>query len=388
MSLADRMAGEAPDDQPSEFTARTEFDGAEGYIQTAGEREDFDPTDHEGILVKFGYDPTKVEIFGSPRISKWQQRSRNRDTNEWETVWLTAYKFAITGRGFDIDLPALYADVATTKYEAVPHDVAQATIVVCYADIQTGKVDHLGGVRDLLDRLEAKRAKLAGYLQQGGYDHIVVADVGDIIEGFSNFPAQHRTNGLSLMKQVDVAATEFWKVIKLCAQYAPVDVLSIPSNHCAWRREGKNAGKPTDDWGLHISERLETLNEEANLPVTFHRPEDWKETLSFDIRGTMLGLAHGHQVNSPAQIPKWWERANHYGTINADVLLTGHFHYFKVEPSGRNPVTGKARYHIQAPTLDNGSAWVMNKGGEDGDPGLCVFRIDNEGFDLTGIRVL
>lgn len=389
MSLSDRIAGEAPDDQPSEFTARTEFDGSEGFIQTAGERDGFNPSDHDGILRKFGYDPAKVEIFGSPRISKWEQRSRNRETGEWETVWLTAYKFAIAARGLDVDLPALFNEVRKTKYKSTPAS-GDATVVVCWADIQTGKVDHQGGVTELLERLEQKRAELTAYLKQGGFDHIVVADVGDIIEGFSNFPAQHRTNGLSLMKQVDVAAAQFWKTIKLCAQYAPVDVLSIPSNHCAWRREGKAAGRPNDDWGLHISEQLEKLNEEARLPVTFHRPsDDWTEFLLFPIRDTVLGLAHGHQANSPNQTIPWWEKVGHRTPLGlADILLTGHYHFFKMQPSGRNPHSGKAKWHIQAPTLDNGSAWVMNKRGEDGDPGLCVFRITDDGLDLSGVRIL
>ena len=87
MSLADRMANETPDDDSQDFSARTEFDGASGFIQTGGERDDFDPSDQDGILRKFGYDPAQIAIVGSPRISKWEQRSRNRETNEWETVY-------------------------------------------------------------------------------------------------------------------------------------------------------------------------------------------------------------------------------------------------------------------------------------------------------------
>ena len=380
------MAGETPDEPAPEFTPRTEFDGGEGFIQTGATASA--PDDYEALLREFGYDPARVEIVGSPRVSRWQQRSRIRGTSEYEVVWLSAYKFAISARGFDVDLPALYNEVRKTKYKPREHASAQTTIVVCWADIQTGKVDHLGGLSEMLHRLEQKRTNLAAYLKTQKFDHIVVADVGDIIEGFSNFPAQHRTNCLSLMDQVDVAATEFWKTIRLCAEFAPVDVLSIPSNHCAWRREGKNAGKPTDDWGLHISKRLERHNEEAQLPVTFHRPPDWREMLEFDIRGTSLGLAHGHQVNNPDQTKNWFAKMTHQGELRADVLVTGHFHFFRVQPSGRNPITGRSKWHIQCPTLDNGSAWVKNKMGEDGDPGLAVFRITDDGFDLTGVQVL
>ena len=51
-------------------------------------------------------------------------------------------------------------------------------------------------------------------------------------------------------------------------------------------------------------------------------------------------------------------------------------------------MTGKSSYHIQASTLDNGSAWVRNTMGEDGDPALTVFAINDDGFDLTSFALL
>jgi len=128
---------------------------------------------------------------------------------------------------------------------------------------------------ELLERLEAKRQALTSYLSDSNLNHVVVADVGDILEGFENTGQQPFTNGLSLMDQVEVAATEFWKTIRLCESFAPVDVLSIPSNHCQWRRKKNQLGKPTDDWGIHINKILEARNEDAKLDVTFHRPDDW-----------------------------------------------------------------------------------------------------------------
>lgn len=387
MSLADRLGANQPE-KGSEFTPRTEFDGESGFIQTGACAQE--PTNHDAILREFGYDPARVAIFGPARISKWEQRSRNRETGEYETVWLSAYRFAIVAKGFAVDLPALYAEVAKTKHKPANRRDGAATVVVCWADVQVGKVDHLGGLTELLERLEAKRVALTTYLKQSAFDRIIVADVGDIIEGFSNFPAQHRTNSLSLMDQVDVASVELWKTLRLCARYASVDMLSIPSNHCAWRRDGKSlAGKPTDDWGLHINKRLERQATEAGLPIAFHRPADWQETLQFDVRGGVrLGLAHGHQVNNPDQIKNWWARMSHSGVLRVDVLVTGHFHFASLRPSGRDPVTGRASWHVQCPTLDNGSAWVRNTIGEDGDPALCVFQITDDGFDPSSFRLL
>ena len=385
MSLEDRLAdAQEPTDGP---LARTEFDGTTGFIETEPLTDA--PKDHNDLLSRFGYDPDLVQIVGHPRVSKWQQRARIRGTNTYETVWLSAYKFVIEAKGLAVDLPALYADAKKTKPKPVRPATGDSTVIVAWADIQTGKVDHLGGLEELLHRLDEKRAALKTYLTRARFDRIVIADCGDIIEGFSNFPAQHRTNCLSLMDQVDVAATELWKTIKLCSRFAHVDVLSIPSNHCAWRKDGKSAGKPGDDWGLHINRRLASLNDEVGLDVAFVRAGEWLEILEFEVRpGINLGLAHGHQVSNPDQIKTWWAKMSHAGVLSCDVLLTGHFHFASLRPSGRDSVTGRARWHVQAPTLDNGSAWVRNKMGEDGDPALAVFQINNDGFDVTSFALL
>ena len=386
MSLSDRI-NESEPEEIQEVTPRTEYDGEEGFIQTGPLTAE--PDDYDKILKEFGYDPKKVQIFGHPKISKWQQRTRIRGTSTYDTTWLTSYKFTIMARGFEVDLPALYSEARKSKLAKVKRISGENTVVVCWADIQTGKVDHLGGLEELLQRLNEKRAALKTYLDNHKFDRIIVADVGDIIEGFSNYEGQYRTNALSLMDQVDVAATELWKTLHLCAQYSDVDMLSIPSNHCAWRRSGKSlAGKPTDDWGLHINKRLERLAKEVGLNVEFHRPADWGEVLQFETRGTTIALAHGHQVNNPDQIKNWWAKMTHSGVLSADILITGHFHFPSLRPSGRDNKTGRSRWHIQCPTLDNGSAWWRAKNGEDGDPALAVFQINNDGFDISSFSLL
>lgn len=387
-----QLGGAADDAAKAEQpTARLEWSGNQGELSTGAVDASFDPSDLTGVFEKigrkFGLNP-EVDRLELCAGTLWEQRSRNRETDEFETVMLYAYRYKVVKSSLPVHLPALYAEQGYRKPVKAKQS-AEATVVVCWADIQTGKVDHLGGLKELLERLDQKRDALDAYLKSASFDHIVIADCGDLIEGFSNFPAQHRTNALSIMDQIDVAATEMWKTITLCERHAPVDVLSIPSNHCAWRRDGKNlAGKVGDDWGLHISKSLERRNEEAKRHVTFHRTGDWEETLQFDVRGTRLGLAHGHQVNNPDQIKNWWAKMTHAGVLDCHVLVTGHFHFASLRPSGRDAVTQKSRWHVQASTLDNGSAWVRNKMGEDGDPALTVFQINNDGFDVQSFALL
>lgn len=394
MSLEDAWedsgAGGDPDDAGPLW--RAEWSGDEGTIQTGALPDSFNPQDFSAVLAELGYGPDEIrmELVSATR---WEQRTAvrgedGRKTGEWERAWLNAYRYKAQRNAFTVNLPALYAEVRRTRPATKEPRATGRTAVVCWADIQVGKVDHLGGLTEMLERLEEKRVELKRWLRGAGVDHVVVADVGDIVEGFENVSSQARTNCLSLMDQVDVASTEFWKTIKVAEGFGPVDVLSVPSNHCQWRKGKGLLGKPTDDWGLHISQRLERLNEEAGLRVGFHRPPDWDESMTFRIRGSVLGLAHGHQANSPDRIRNWWKDQKHSGRLCCDVLLTGHYHFASFRPSGRDPVTGKASYHIQASTLDNGSAWVRNKMGDDGDPALTVFAIDDDGFDVKSFALL
>jgi hypothetical protein len=379
MTVADRLADSAPVENHVDIG----LDGGE----FSNFRTDAPVTNWDDALRKLGVDPEFFMVVGDTiRVSSWQQSKALEDGTR-DLVTLYSYAGQITSRREAVNLPALYAEVARTKHRPIKSKTGAATLVVCWADIQTGKVDHLGTTADLLERLELKRVELETHLRKTPFDRIVVADVGDIVEGIENTSSQLATNDLSLMDQIDVAATELWKTIRLCARFAPVDVLSIPSNHAQLRRGKGLIGKPTDDWGLHISKRLEHLNAEVGLPVTFHRPADWEETLTFDVRGTRLGLAHGHQATSPDRVRDWWAKMGHAGVMNCDILLTGHYHFVNVRPSGRNHA-GKLKWHLQAPTLDNGSAWVNNTIGEDGDPALMVFAIDDDGFAMSGLSLL
>ena len=382
VSLADKLA----DATPATNVGRMELgpDGGEFTdIKT-----DHPISDWSEVFGRFQLDPDAFEIVDDTvRMSTWQQ-SKRTDNGDRDVVSLYSYRASFRKRLAAIDLPALYAEVRATRHRPVKLKVSAKTLVVCWADIQTGKVDRLGGLPELLQRLESKRTALEAHIRRVKPDHIVIADVGDIVEGIENTSSQLATNCLALTDQVDVAATEFWKAIRVCAKFAATDVLSIPSNHAQLRRGKGLIGKPTDDWGLHISKRLEAMNSEVHLPVTFHRPADWEETLTFTIRGTRLGLAHGHQSSGPGRVVDWWARMNHAGVLVCDVLLTGHFHFASIRPSGRDHVSGRSQWHIQAPTLDNGSAWVRNTLGEDGDPALLVFEIDDDGFSLAGLTAL
>jgi len=366
-------------DVPREWQAHSTFDGERGEIVT-GPIVGAPLTDFSEILRKFDYDPDVVEIVG--KVSQWKKERP-------DGKWLTSYFFGVQSKRDHIDLPALYAEVRRTKVKPFPRMVADSTLVVAWADTQVGKVGARGGTPELVARLALKRAALEAHIKANKLHDFVFVDVGDAIEGFENVASQMFTNDLSLPQQIDLSAVEMWKTLALLAKYGPVDAVAVPSNHGAWRSSKQSLGRPSDDWGLTIQSRLKHEAELLNLPVTFHRPGDWDESVTVDVRGTKLGVHHGHQ-SAVDQMPKWWAGQQHgaQALADAEVFLSGHYHHLRVLPTGRSQRTGKSKWWLQAPTLDNGSDWYRNKSGDDSDPGLLVFQINDDGFDLSSLTIL
>jgi hypothetical protein len=107
------------------------------------------------------------------------------------------------------------------------------------------------------------------------------------------------------------------------------------------------------------------------------------------VLGTSIGLVHGNQFG-PGQAISWWEKQTFGGQAVsfADVLLSAHYHTFGAGVAGRNPHTGRQRYWLGAPTLDNGSDWFRQTAGRDSDPGLMIFDVTPDGFDLGSLTIL
>lgn len=372
------------DDKESFNETRTEDNKGTITVSVLGE------LSQEDILRKFGRDPEKVRITGTLSEGHWgSDASGWRHTYKFSTEYITADD-ELTIK----DLPLLYSQVMNDwTPEPVPFATGKSLVVV-WADIQVGKTGSRGGTPELIKRVADKRAKLQKYMDENPSTNAYFLSVGDEVESFENVAQQAFTNDLSFPDQLDLELTfELELITDLAARHETVTVGGCSSNHCRWRA-GKNVlGKPADDYGLYIKRQLEKalrLNSSYDH-VNFEYPEEWDETMAVDVEGTVVGIAHGHQVNNPNSIEDWWRKQvfGNQATAKADVLVTGHFHTFRAQPIGRSERTGKNRWWLQAPTLDNGSDWFRNFQGNDSDDGMLVFQIDNEkGFDIKSLDIL
>lgn len=301
-------------------------------------------------------------------------------------------KFAIVDRepavGARLDLDDIIRAAKAIKRTKAPLERGtERALVVAIADMQIGKVGSRGDTESLLERVLDKLDALEAHAKRVQADAVYLVDLGDGCENVENVSSQLGTNDLSLPEQLRVGRrifTEF--AIRLAALHSRVVCATVPSNHTQWRRGKGLLGKPGDDWGIEnltaIADAF-SLNPAAFGHVSFVVPDAWQETIALDVFGTIIALAHGHQVSRPEQIPLWWAKQVHGGQpcADADILLTGHFHTLRVQPTGRSAHTGRAKYWLMCPTLDNSSDWYRLRAGDDSDPGLVTFTVDANGWD-------
>jgi hypothetical protein len=363
---------------PAEWRARQVIVGDETEIVTGLIPEVQSTRD---LLLKFYPDTAdELEIVGT--VNQWRKERPDGS-------WLTSYFFKVRPREQRLDLPALYAAARRSVKSSIPTAAEPRTTVVVLSDAQIGKVGSRGGTPELLVRLEAKRDLLSKLLKQRKPSSTVLLDPGDLIENFESGGNPMFTNDLSLTQQLDVAATEIYEYVKLMAPHGHVDVATVPSNHSAWRRGKQELGRPADDFGLYVHRTVSKLATERGFDATWYQPAEYDESVVVNVHGTGIGVVHGHR-SGRGKIVDWWAAQQHGGQPvgAADVLVTGHFHQLVVMPTGRNPYTGRSKWWLQAPTLDNGSDWFRAAAGEDSDPGLLVFDVTPEGFDLQSLTVL
>lgn len=373
----------------TDVEAQVELNTATGEGKFTNVRATEKLTDWTHIFEQFGLDPQEFAIIDNAVTMKAWQQSKRLENGDRDTITLYSYGARFRrAREVTLDLPALYA-AAKASVQAAEQPRTDRTTVVVWSDPQIGKVASRGNTEDLIARSVEKRTKLADELRRRAPKASVLLDGGDGIEGFESGGNPMFTNDLSLTRQLDLYGTELLEWVKVMLPWGHVNVLGVPSNHAAWRNGKQNLGNPGDDMGLFMHRQVAKITAAAGLDVTFNTSTEYDESAALDVNGTRVGLVHGNQFG-PGQAITWWEKQafGAQAVASADVLVTAHYHSFGAGVAGRNPATGRQRWWLGAPTLDNGSDWYRNTAGRDSDPGVLIFDITADGFDLGSVTIL
>jgi len=224
--------------------------------------------------------------------------------------------------------------------------------------------------------------------QEGGLSTLVLADVGDVTEGFWNVSSQAQTNDIALTTQIRVAQRILAETVAELAPFCGRLVyVAVPSNHCQVRTglgKGKQANAPFDDFGLMISENVEDVI--AGRPgfehVEFARPLPYEESVTVDVGNTSVGFTHGHLAGRQSKVGDWFRGqafGRRSGLERAHVLVHGHWHNFGVSQ------VGDGRWVISCPSADRGSDWWTNISGDSTASSVLSFEV--KGGDALAWRL-
>lgn len=366
---------------PKDWRPALEFDGSEGWAVTPGVPGDQVPN-FEQFLIEQGFDPKDYEIVGAPRTSRWQK---------YDESWLTSYRFNFRLKvRKDLDLPLTWKTVKGNKAKPQVKVESDRALVIMLSDFQIGKVDSRGNTEDLLTRIFAAYDQLEARVKRGKFAQVIIAEMGDVIEGFYNKADQQQvySNDRSIMNQVDLAISLAWELIKRLRNYSELSYATVASNHCQWRISKQQVGNPgEDDWGIVIAKQIARLAKETDTQLKVLIPNPHDESLAvdvFDDQFHVLGLWHGHQASRPEGIPDWWTKQafGQQPVSAATIGLTGHFHHLRVQELGQSH-NGGSRFWIQGRTMDNGSNWYRLNSGSDSQAGITCFELE-KGKHFTG----
>lgn len=321
------------------------------------------------------------------RFSSWQQSAWDATLKARSTITLYSYRARfqrITPADRAVEDIDQLLRVAKTNARKRPRPKpSPLTRVVVVSDAQVGKVGSRGGTPELLERITTLTQALDRVMVAQPCEDVVIVDPGDLTEGFENVAAQSHTNDLSHPAQLRAARAILTEIITTAAaRHQTARVVTVPSNHGAWRRGKDYLGKPSDDYGIdtHMAVHEALARDPRFQHVTWTYPADWEVSVALDVRGARIGVVHGHQRAKPEQIPEWWRGQSH-GTQpvhDATILIHGHWHHLRITPSGARP-DGQPRWVLMAPAMDNGSDWFRNLTGDESEPGLLTFTVDNTG---------
>ena len=385
INLTDALAATQP--APSLPTRRQEhatgfefgWDGSAGFIQTGplGER----PKTWDMFIRDSGLDPDEVEVVEPVQVRGWDAPAGNGDV-----VRMHYYRLTVRRRTLKVDLAELVkaAKRGSRKRNLNVTDVAaDFAYVVALGDLQLGKVDG-DGVEGTVQRfIDTTRAAVDRYKRlckqepyKGAYKAmpIYLIHLGDCIEGMvSQGGANTWRTTLTTTEQVRLYRRLLIEQVKAFAGLTDrLVVAGVPGNHDEAHRPIHTYG---DSWAI---DSVAAVADALNLAGTYEHvnvmaPERDELTLTLDICGTIVGLAHGHQFGR--DVVKWWAGQSHgrQPIGDADMLLAGHLHHLKIQDTG--PKT-----FIQVPALESESTWWKHRTGEVSRPGIVTAIVGGGGW--------
>jgi predicted phosphodiesterase len=354
-----------------------EHDGTQGWIQTGPLAER--PKTWDEFIRDAGLDPEEVEVVEPVQVRGWDANAGGGDV-----VRLHYYRLTVRRRTLKRDLDKLIATAKRSRNSTVPPaaETPTSAFLLALGDLQLGKMDGDGVDGTVSRYVNATAAAVKRYKRIAKGAPAYLIHLGDCIEGYmSQGGANAWRTTLSTTEQVDLYQQLLLDQVAAFANVAPqVVVVGIPGNH-------DEAHRPLhtydDSWAIQAVKAVSRATSFAGGydHVHYHVPQRDELTVTLDVAGTIVGMAHGHQWRA-GQATTWWAKQSHgrQPIGDADLLLSAHLHHLRIEH------TGSSKTWLQVPALESGSQWWKHRTGEWGQPGVVTALVG--GGSWSALEVL
>jgi predicted phosphodiesterase len=339
-----------------------EWDGSAGWLRTEPLAER--PRTWDEFILDAGLDPDEVDVQEPVQVRGWDMPQAGGGV-----VRAHYYRLTLRRRTLKADLDELVkAAKRGAKGRVQARQTVDSAFVLALGDLQLGKADGDGPEGTVARFIEATNAAVKRYKRVAKGSPVYLIHLGDCIEGMvSQGGANTWRTVLTTTEQVRLYRRLLIEQVKAFASVAPeLTVVGIPGNHDEAHRPLHTYG---DSWAIDaVAAVRDALELAGNYEhVTCIAPARDELTVTLDICGTVVGMAHGHQWRA-GQAVNWWAKQSHgrQPIGDADLLLSAHLHHLRVEQ------TGSDKTWIQVPALESGSQWWKHRTGEWGQPGVVT----------------
>lgn len=377
MRLSDALAATEPAEpihrdrqtHPKGWEPGYEWNGSAGYVTTGplGDR----PKTWDDFIRDAGLDPAEVEVIEPVQVRGWDTSKREIDpeTGKAVTSIVRAHYYRLNLRRLTLKLDLDELVKAAKRRPVKPTSTkAVGAFLVALGDLQLGKMDG-DGVEGTVQRfLDKTQAAVKRYRALGKPGAIYLVHLGDCIEGFVSQGGNNtfRTT-LTTTEQVRLYRRLLIEQVKAFSAVTDrLVVVGVPGNHDEALRPLHTYG---DSWAIDAIAAVRDALDLAGTyeHVTMIAPARDELTVTLDMAGTVVGMAHGHQFARGADGWKTWWKGQQMGRQpvgDADMLLAGHLHHLRVDRESRT--------FIQVPALESESTWFRHRAGGVSEPGIVT----------------
>lgn len=364
------------------------LEGNRGTINSGpGERN----VDWDAILDHFGFDPKLFEIEEPVNVRTWMAAVGNGETKQ---MWYHKANIRRRRSAEDhIDVESLIREIKTHRKGKAKDTDGDAAFLMCLSDWQIGKPDGDGTdgtIRRVMEAIDMAVERIKELRRAGRrLGTLYYTGMGDLVEScIGHYDMQTFGVQLDRRDQVKVVRRLLLYGLRVLAPlFKRVVVTCVPGNHGENRLKGKAFTTWGDNDDIAVFEQVAEILQAAPETyghVSFVIP-DQELVATFDVCGTIVAFAHGHQARSGAtrskQLEDWWrgQQAGRQPAGDADILIVAHGHHLLIIQNG-------VRTIFQCPALESDSAWWRHIAGTSCPPGVMTMVVDRNGW--SDVQVL